>query len=159
MVGPGIANLGVDSTTWSDHTDLRPTLMVLLGLKDDYTHDGRALTEDFTGFARPNATSLFGGYVKVAQMYKQIDASVGQFGLTTLAASTRGIESGSSSDDSSYAQTESNLASLIAQRNALAADMISALEGAEFGGTPITEAQAHSLVARGQALLDAASAL
>src|SRR5437764_8022723 len=30
MVGPGVSNLGVDSTTWSDHTDIRPTLMVLL---------------------------------------------------------------------------------------------------------------------------------
>jgi len=37
--------------------------------------------------------------------------------------------------------------------------MIAALEGAEFNGTPITEAQAHALVAQGQALLDAAHAL
>ncbi|HLZ94124.1 MAG TPA: hypothetical protein VKT20_02195, partial [Candidatus Dormibacteraeota bacterium] len=80
MVGPGVANLGIDSTTWSDHTDIRPTLMVLLGLEDDYGHDGRALTEDLTGWARPDATSMSGGYVKVARMYKQIDASVGQFG-------------------------------------------------------------------------------
>ena len=25
------------ATTWSDHTDLRPTILTLLGLKDDYT--------------------------------------------------------------------------------------------------------------------------
>src|SRR3989475_930054 len=53
MVGPGVTNLGVDNTTWSDHTDIRPTLMVLLGLNDDYSHDGRALTEDLDGWARP----------------------------------------------------------------------------------------------------------
>jgi hypothetical protein len=159
MVGPGVANLGIDSTTWSDHTDIRPTIMVLLGLTDDYGHDGRALTEDLTGWARPDATSMFGGYVKVARMYKQIDASVGQFGLSTLSASTRGLVSGSSTDDSAYAQMESNIASLTSQRDALGAQMISALEGAEFFGQPITEAQAQSLVAQGQAILDAAAAL
>jgi hypothetical protein len=155
MVGPGVAQLGVDSTTWSDHTDIRPTLMVLLGLRDDYSHDGRALTEDLSGFARPAATRKSGGYIKVAQMYKQIEAPVGDFGLTTLAASTRGIES----DSSGYSNMESQLSSLTTQRDALAGQMISALEGAEFGGVPITEAQAQSLVAQGQALLDAAHAL
>src|SRR5579859_2130609 len=159
MVGPGVANLGVDSTTWSDHTDIRPTLMVLLGLQDDYGHDGRALTEDLSGFARPPATSKFGGYVKVAQIYKQIEASVGDFGLTTLSASTRGIESGSSTDDSAYSNMENQISSLTSQRDALAAQMIGALEGAEFGGTPITEEQAQAFVAQGQALLDAAHAL
>src|SRR5579859_6416121 len=159
MVGPGVADLGVDSTTWSDHTDIRPTLMVLLGLKDDYSHDGRALTEDLSGFARPAATMKSGGYVKVAQMYKQIEASVGDFGLTTLSASTRGIESGSSTDDSAYTNMENQISSLTSQRDTLAAQMIGALEGAEFGRTPITEQQAQAFVAQGQALLDAAHAL
>ena len=161
MVGPGVANLGVDATTWSDHTDIRPTMLVLLGLHDDYAHDGRALTEDLAGWARPAAmaTSGTGNYIRVAQVYKQIEASVGQFGLATLAASTRGIESGSATDDSAYTQMESNIASLTTQRNELAAQMIAALEGAEFGGTPITSAQAKSLVSQGHALLNAADAL
>src|SRR5438093_907173 len=64
MVGPGVTNLGIDNTTWSDHTDIRPTLMVLLGLKDDYSHVGRALTEDLDGWARPEATRLNGGYAR-----------------------------------------------------------------------------------------------
>ena len=159
LVGPGIDQVGVDSTTWSDHTDIRPTLMVLLGLKDDYSHDGRALTEVFTGWARPAATRKSDGYVKVAQMYKQIDAAVGQFGLTTLQASTRAIESGSASDDSMYTNLENQLAALIGERNALAAQMIGLLEGAEFDRQPITEQQAQALVALGQALIAAATAL
>src|SRR5580704_2866802 len=40
MVGPGVQNAGTDHNTWSDHTDIRPTMLVLLGLKDDYGHDG-----------------------------------------------------------------------------------------------------------------------
>ncbi len=158
MVGPGVDQIGIDSTTWSDHTDIRPTLMVLLGLKDDYTHDGRALTEDMSGWARPAATKKSGGYVKVAQAYKQIDAAVGQFGLATLQASTRAIES-NSAGDSTYSNIENQLISLTNERNALAAQMITALEGAEFGGQSISEQQAQSLVAQGQALIAEANAL
>jgi hypothetical protein len=159
MVGPGIDNIGVDNTTWSDHTDIRPTLMVLLGLKDDYSHDGRALTEDFSGWARPAAAKKSDGYIKVAQTYKQLDAAVGQFGLATLAASTRAMESGSASDDSTYSALENQLASLISRRDALAGQMIKLLEGAEFSGQSISEGQAQSLVAQGQALLQQATAL
>jgi len=159
MVGPGVDHVGIDGTTWSDHTDIRPTLMVLLGLKDDYSHDGRALTEDLSGFARPDATIKSDGYVKVAQMYKQLDGSVGEFGLATLFASTRGIESGTSTDDSSYTNMEDEISSLTSQRDALATQMIGLLEGAEFNGQAITEQQAQSLVARGQTLLDAANSL
>ena len=54
---------------------------------------------------------------------------------------------------------ESQLASLTSQRDALAAQMITALEGAEFSGQPISQQQAQSLVAQGQSLLNAASAL
>ena len=45
FVGPGIANNGVDASTWTDHTNVRPTMMSLLGLTDDYVHDGRVLIE------------------------------------------------------------------------------------------------------------------
>jgi hypothetical protein len=159
MVGPGVARIGVDSTTWSDHTDIRPSLMVLLGLKDDYSSDGRALTEVFSGWARPPATNQGGGYVEVAQVYKQINATVGQFGLATLQASTRAIVSGSASDDSTYTNVENQLASLISERDSLAAQMLSLLEGAEFGGLSISEQQAQSLVAQGQALIAEANAL
>ncbi|HWO92925.1 MAG TPA: hypothetical protein VNP53_13255, partial [Methylomirabilota bacterium] len=159
LVGPGIDQIGVDSTTWSDHTDIRPTLMVLLRLKDDYSHDGRALTEEFSGWARPAATKKSGGYTKVAQTYKQLDAAVGEFGLATLSASTRAIESGTSLDDSTYASLENQLASLIDQRNTLAAQMIGLLEGAEFNGKSINEEQAQSLVSQGLALIAEAQAL
>jgi len=158
MVGPGVDQIGVDSTTWSDHTDIRPTLMVLLGLKDDYSHDGRALTEDMSGWARPASTKKSGGYIKVAQTYKQIDAAVGQFGLATLQASTRAIES-NSAGDSTYSNIENQLISLTNERNALAAQMITALEGAEFNGQSISEQQAQSLVSQGQALIAEANAL
>ena len=158
MVGPGIEDRGVDSKTWSDHTDIRPTLMVLLGLKDDYSHDGRALTEELAGWAKPSATRN-GSFTKVARMYKQLDAAVGQFGLTTLAASTRGIESGNSSEDAAYTDLENKLAALTNDRNALATQMMNLLEGAEFGGASISEQQANQLVEQGRQLLERANNL
>ena len=45
IVGPGVAQRGVDNSTWSDHTDSQPTMLALLGLRDDYTPDGRVLGE------------------------------------------------------------------------------------------------------------------
>src|SRR6266849_9109564 len=96
--------------------------------------------------------------LKVAQAYKQIDAAVGQFGLATLQASTRAIES-NSAGDSTYSNIENQLISLTNERNAVAAQMITALEGAEFGGQSISEQQAQSLVSQGRALIAEANAL
>ncbi len=158
MVGPGVAQLGIDSQTWSDHTDIRPTLMTLLGLKDDYAHDGRALTEDMNGFAQPAATKKAGTYLAVAQIYKQLNACVGQFGLATLSASDRAIR-GDDANDATYTNLESQISSLTLQRDALAAQMISALEGAEFNGTPISQQQAQQFIAQGQSLLAQANSL
>jgi len=158
MVGPGIVHRGVDRTTWSDHTDIRPTLMVLLGLKDDYSHDGRALTEELAAWARPKATRN-GNFNEVARIYKQLDAAVGQFGLATLAASTLAIESGSTADDSTYKNLENQLSTLTSDRNALATEMIGALEGAEFAGQAISGNHAEQLVDRGHDLLDRANEL
>ena len=160
MVGPGIAQVGVDSTTWSDHTDIRPTMMVLLGLKDDYVHDGRVLFEDFQGWAVPPSLKKAGGIVlQLAQVYKQIDACVGQLGLKTLAVSTRALESGNASDDSTYTQLENQLISITGQRDTLAAQIIAVLEAAEFNGQPIDQQQAKQLIAQANALLNQVNGL
>jgi len=156
MVGPGVDQTGVDSTTWSDHTDIRPTILSLVGLKDDYSHDGRVLVEDLKGWAQPPAVKKSSSFVSLAQTYKQIDACVGQLGLATLATSTRALESGSSSDDSTYTNLENQLISISSQRDALAAQMIALLENAEFNGQPFSDQLAQQLIAQGQALLNSA---
>ncbi|MFL5590004.1 MAG: hypothetical protein ACJ8DI_20460 [Ktedonobacteraceae bacterium] len=154
MVGPGIAQVGIDSTTWSDHTVIRPTMMVLLGLKDDYSHDGRVLFEDFQGWAVPPSLQKARGVVmQLAQVYKQIDACVGQLGLKTLAVSTRALES-NASGDSTYTQLENQLSSITGQRDALTAQIIAVLEAAEFNGQPIDQQQAKQLITQANALLN-----
>jgi hypothetical protein len=159
MVGPGVRNIGVDNSIWSDHTDIRPTILMLVGLTDDYSHDGRALFEDMYAWAVPQSLRAHRDtLIRLAQVYKQLDACVGQFGLTTLAVSTRAMES-SSSGDTTYTTLENELVSAGSQRDALGAQMIGLLEGATFGGQSINEQQAKSLIAQGQALLNQVNSL
>ena len=42
---PGSGHAASTRTTWTDHTNVRPTILALLGLNDDYVHDGRVLVE------------------------------------------------------------------------------------------------------------------
>jgi hypothetical protein len=158
MVGPGVVQDGVDSVTWSDHTDDRPTMLTLLGLKDDYQHQGRALTEKFTGWARPAAVKKGGTYLALAQVLKQIDAPLGPLGVATVHASTVAMESGDVNGDATYTSIEGQLAAFGAQRDALVAQIIPLLEAAEFNGTPIPEATAQSLIQQAQALLSSVQA-
>ena len=153
MVGPGVRHVGVDSTTWSDHTDIRPTMMALLGLKDDYSHDGRLLFEELQPSAVSEAVREHKAtLLQLARVYKQLDASVGEFGLSTLAISTQAIES-NSTGDSAYTQLENKLISLGNQRDGLALQMITMLENAEFNNQSINQEQANHLISQGQNLL------
>lgn len=164
LVGPGVKARGVDGEVWSDHTDVRPTILSLVGLKDDYQHDGRVLVEVLGGEHENSAHGNDDGgdghdFVALAQMYKRINAPVGELGLASLTISTRALNSGNAGDDSQYANLENQLAGFTAQRNGLAAQMIALLEGASFNGKKIDRHQAESLIQQGQALLNAVNHL
>ncbi len=159
MVGPGVDQTGIDSTTWSDHTDIRPTILTLLGLTDDYSHDGRVLIEDLQGSALPPTLQKSSdNFTALAQMYKQIDACVGQLGLASLKVSTKALES-NTPHDNTYTNLENHLIRITSKRDALAAKMIAFLEGAEFIGQPISKGQADPLISQGQDLLDEVNSL
>ena len=113
FVGPGVANLGLDGLaanagpnsagpnsgqttvpgsgttgTWTDETDIQPTLMYLTGLRDDYTLDGRVITELLTKVHG----DLHSRQVEtLAACYKQLNSSVGEFGTATLVADTAAV--------------------------------------------------------------------
>ncbi len=157
LVGPGIANNGIDSSTWTDHTNVRPTMMSLLGLKDDYRHDGRVLTEALDKHAIPqrlfehrNTTN------ELAATYEQLNAPFGQFGTDTLTASTRGV---TSPDDSVYNSIESSIQDLTSQRDALALKIGTALDDAAFNNKEIKEKDAKDWISQAQTLLNQAAAL
>ena len=150
LVGPGVRRSGIDSATWSDHTDIRPTILALLGLKDDYVHDGRVLVEDMRGDALPSGVRRNPvAFALLAQAYKQINAPVGKLGLVTLAVSTTALKG----DDPTYRTLEDRLSAINKQRDALAAQMIQRLEDAAFAGKSLDWRTTSQLILEAHQLL------
>jgi hypothetical protein len=173
FVGPGVKNLGLDGSasnagpssagadsgqttvpaegttgTWADETDIRPTLMYLVGLRDDYEHDGRVITEILQ---KPNNALAAPEVERLGACYKQLNSSVGAFGTDTLVASTRGLES-NSPGDVTYKLTESTLSFLDFLRDRVAGDIKLSLDAAAFDDVPVflpavQDAQCEALVA------------
>ena len=151
LAGPGVARQGIEDNVWSDHTDVRPTMLLLTGLNDDYSHDGRALVEVLRNSALPKAlrASEF-NFTLLANAYKQITAPLGKLGLASLRVSTRAL----AGDDHTYTKLENQLSALTTERGALAAQIIQKLEDAEFNGKPIDAKSTLSLVTQAARLLN-----
>jgi hypothetical protein len=158
-VGPGVRNLGDTNSVWTDHTDHRPTLLTLLGLKDDYQTDGRTLTEIANQSALPVSLRVHHPSLeRLAASYKQLMASFGTFSMDTLKASTRALASNSPGDQT-YTDTESAIESLTNQRNALAAQIRTGLNQAEFDGVAPSENDLKAWTKAADDLLAQAAAL
>src|SRR5436305_2166952 len=153
LVGPAVRNMGVNGDVWLDHTDARPTMMAVLGLKDYYRHDGRVLFEVLTDKALSPAVRLNPAlFIRLAQVYKQLNAPVGQLALHTLKLSTKALAS-NTPNDQTYTDLENHLQTITDQRNATATQIIAALETAEFGGS-VSNQQIQALLDQGNALLE-----
>jgi hypothetical protein len=169
FVGPGVLNRGLDGPdptaeaqgerfgTFSDHTDIRPTMLQLLGLHDDYASDGRVLIEDMADSALPSALRSGNpgraAYIQLAQLYKQLNAPVGEFGLATLQLSTKALET-SSPGDSAYNGLEQKLVELGNSRDSIASALLKALDNA-FGqkAKPLTMDKLAGLAREAEHLL------
>jgi hypothetical protein len=159
MVGPGVRHNG-DDDTWADHTDVRPTMLGLVGLKDTYVHDGRVLIDQLHAWAVPQTLRAHRETLRrLGAVYKQLNAPFGAFGMHTLAASTKAIESGTSADDSNYTSLEGQITALTTQRDALASQIRAALNAAASGEAAINEQQAKHWISQARGLLDAAASL
>src|SRR6266581_3935585 len=158
IAGPGVRNLGVDGTaaadgpnsagpdsgqvtvpgsgttgTWIDETDIRPTMIYLTGLRDDYEHDGRVISQVLTD---PNSALSQPGVAQLGACYKQLNSSVGEFGTDTLIASTAAIES-NSAGDTTYQHADHVLSTLEGARDHLTASIKGELEAVAFGNVTI----------------------
>ncbi len=151
LAGPGVAHLGQDNAVWSDHTDIQPTMMSLLRLRDDYEPDGEVLSSIMTKAAIPAAMKAHRiELLKLAGLYSQIWAPLGEFGMLSLKASTTAL---ASTSPSVYNRIEKALALLGARRDALAAQMRALLLGAAFHGVPINPIEAGKLLHLGNKLI------
>jgi hypothetical protein len=146
IAGPGVAHDGLDDSTWTDHTDIVPTMNALTGLTPDYTPDGRAITQVFTPSVAKGANGV--SFQQLGDVYKQLDAPYGEFAHWLIVASTNGIEA----DDTTYLSTERAIQSLASQRDQLVAQIRAVLNGGANG-------HQEQLIRGGQALIGQAKAL
>jgi hypothetical protein len=151
--------MGDTGSVWTDHTDHRPTMLTLLGLKDDYQTDGRAVTQIANQNALPvSLRTHHPSMEKLGDAYKQLMASFGTFSMDTLIASTHALAS-NSAGDATYTGIEAQIESLTNQRNALAAQIRTGFNQAEFNNVTLSENQlkdwtkaANDLIAQAAAL-------
>jgi len=153
FVGPGVRHLGLDGpaadqgTTssgpnsgqievfqdhfpgpWVDEADIRPTIVYLTGLRDDYEHDGRVITQILSD---PNRALDADGVTQLGECYKQLNSSVGDFAAFTLQADTNAINS-TSAGDQVYLSTDQVLRGLEIARDRLSQQIKGELEAAAF---------------------------
>jgi hypothetical protein len=143
IVGPDVRHLGKTGRFWTDHSDIRPTLLALTGLKDDYAHQGRPITEIMEDSE---------GLNQLAAVYKQINAPVGQLSLDSIRFATNAINS-TSAGDQTYIHADATISSWTAERNALAGQMIVLLDTTAPASGEHDDEDVGTLIKRGRALL------
>jgi hypothetical protein len=177
FAGPGVAVRGVDGPqpdqsneshdpnslntvpqastvgTWVEETDIRPTLLHLVGLSDDYQTDGHVITQALT-----SVPPGLQGLDDLMAAYDQINSSVGQFATDTLIADSAALASGSSSDDSRYVAEQTALAELATERDQLATQIKQLLSAATDGAHP-NHGQVQSSLVRARNILRQADQL
>ena len=171
IVGPGVARQGIDGPapaggneshdpnstntvpdasgqgTWVEEADLRPTLLHLAGLTDDYQTDGRVISQVLR-----SQSSALRDTEDLAAAYQQINSSVGAFATDTLIADSAALAGGSSGDDSAYQHEQQQLLALANARDALAGVIKVQLSRAA-AGHPLSHTAAAVEVLLARALL------
>src|SRR5438270_7710184 len=110
----------------------------------------------------PQAATINGdrqGLVDLGHAYKQLDATVGAFGIAVVDADTKALAGGSRSNDGAYVRFENSLNSLTDDRDALALQISQALEAASFDGATVDHGTVETLIERAQQILDRAQQL
>jgi len=161
MAGPGVKQLGQTSSVWTDHTDIQPTMLALAGLSDDYTPDGRVISEFLRKRALPHAMREHAAALThLGVVYKEINAPFGPLSFDVLSASTKALASGAlDPSDATYNAISDRITSLTNDRDALAAQMRTVLNNAAFGGPVPTTSQIYDLANQGNTVLTRANQL
>jgi hypothetical protein len=154
MVGPGVAHHGngIDPNTWTDHTNVRPTILSLVGLKDDYTDDGHVLVQALDKKPKGLSAQKIG---VLEQADEQLNAPFGDYAADTLRASTFALEG----TDTDYSNFVSFLGGFEPGREALAKTIRDSLYNAAFNGGTITNAQANNWISQANGYISDAAGL
>lgn len=150
MVGPGVKALGETDAVASSVVDMRPTLLALLALRDDYRHDGHVLARVMTSDALPAAINASEpGYTALADLCRDLDAPLGVLGRRVLARMDRAVRA----DDDAYRQALQGLDALATVRDRLALQEKALLASAAFDNRPLDPAQLSALISESKAIL------
>jgi hypothetical protein len=150
MAGPGVASLG-QTDILSDHADLRPTMLALLGLSDSYAHDGVVLAATIDDNALPPGLAQSReAYGALARAFRDVNAPLGPLGRAGLALSTQAIKG----TDSPYQRYLDAIDVITTQRDAVGQQMRTLLDDAAFARRPIDPARATALSGRAKMLIN-----
>jgi hypothetical protein len=128
-------------------------MLALLGVQDDYTHDGRVIGEQLEPEALPEqlqANPGAGAYQRLAVAYKQLNAPFGELSLASIKYSTARIQTVNTAVYNSYLD---KMADFTARRNALVVEIKEVLKGAVLEDTPIHPGTAGSLMGQAHRLI------
>jgi hypothetical protein len=151
MVGPGVQRLGRFDAIFSDHTDVRPTMLALLGLKDSYVHDGRVLSEWIDRTTLPSGIRKRPeNFVELAEAYKQLNAPLGELGRASLSYANRSVVN----VDGVYGRYVAKVSDITRQRDSLAGSIKTVLDAAAFGNRAVDEDSEDDLGHRARELID-----
>jgi hypothetical protein len=155
MVGPGVRHLGQSGRLWTDHADVRPTILALLGLHDDYVHQGRVLAPALDHWAQPGELARHGEEMEeLGRAYKQLNAPVGALALASLRIATKSLGSGDASMDVLFTELTGYLQGLGERRDELATRIEKVLDDAAFGHRAADRREIEHLSERAHALVD-----
>jgi hypothetical protein len=147
LVGPGVRHLGVDGGVISNHVDIQPTMLTLLKLHDDYVPDGSAILPALDSAVLPAAVRGQRGLLeRLAVAYGALSSPVEKFGIASLTASTKALDS-ASKGDATYTRIEGAMILIGGKANAVDWAMKTDLYRAEIGGHPVSAAAANQLIA------------
>jgi len=151
MVGPGVRRLGRDDAVFTDHADVRPTVMALVGLVDDYVHEGRVVAEFMGDEALPSGIrNRREDFIELATVFKQLNAPKGDLGRASLVWSNRSV----TATDKVYARYLQQIGDVTARRDELAGQIKTVLNNAAFHNRPVDEGAEDGLGHQAKALID-----
>ena len=92
--------------------------------------------------------------IRLAAVYKKVNAAFGDFAIDALTTSTRALASGSGNGDAMYTSIQGAISQLTGERDAISPQIKQLLNGSAFNGHALNEQQAKQLIAQAESLLE-----
>jgi hypothetical protein len=95
------------------------------------------------------------GFVQLAEVYKQLNAPLGELGRSSLVLANRSV----TGTDKTYERYLETIGGITSERDQIAGQIRTALDAAAFGGKPVNEFSELGLDIRARLLIDSVNLL